>query len=43
MTKSNLSELFAEDPESEWIAFQNLRARIRQRAKELGVDSQKIW
>ena len=38
MTRSNLSELFTEDPKIEQIALRNLRVSIRQRADELGVD-----
>ena len=38
MTKSNISVLFTKDPEIEQIAFQNLRAKIRQKAKKLGVE-----
>ena len=42
MTRSNSSKLLAKDPKIEWIALQNLRARIKQRAKELGVDLEDI-
>ena len=38
MTRSNPSGLVVEDPEIERIALRNLRARIRQRVKELGLD-----
>ena len=42
MTKSNSSKLFAEDPEIEQIALQNLKVRIRQRAEELGVELENV-
>ena len=38
MTRSNLSKLFTEDSKIKWIAIQNIRVRIRQRAKVLGLD-----
>ena len=42
MTRRNLSELLAKDPKIERIALQNLRARIRQRVKELGVELEDV-
>ena len=42
MTRSNLSGLVAKDLEIKWTALRNLRARIRQRAEELGLDLDNI-
>ena len=42
MTRSNSSEFFVEDPKIEWTIIQNLRDRIKQRAKELGVDLEDV-
>ena len=42
MTKSNLSELFAEDPEIERKALWNLRAWTKQRVKELWVKLEDV-
>ena len=42
MTRSNPSKLFVEDPKIEWIALWNLRARIRQRVEELGVELEDV-
>ena len=38
MTRSNPSDLVAEDPKIERITFKNLRVRTRQRTEELGLD-----
>ena len=38
MTRNNPFEVIARDLEIKRIALQNLKARIRQRAKILGVD-----
>ena len=38
MTRSNPFELFVEDPKIEWTTLHNLRTRIRQIAKALGLD-----
>ena len=38
MNGSNPFELFVEDPEIEQIALRNLRIKIRQRVKALGLD-----
>ena len=42
MTKSNLSELLVGDLEIKRVTFQNLRARIRQRVEELGVELEDV-
>ena len=42
MTRSNPFELFAEDLEIEWIAFWNLKVRIKQRVEKLGVKLEDI-
>ena len=39
MTKNNLFGLVAVDPEIERIALRNLKARVRQQVKELGLNS----
>ena len=42
MTRSNPSKFFAKDLEIKQIAVQNLRARIRQRAIELGIELEDV-
>ena len=42
MTRRNSSELLAKDLKIERITLRNLRVRIRQRVKELGVELEDI-
>ena len=42
MTRSNLSELFTEDPKIKQTILQNLKVRIRQSAEELGVKLEDV-